>query len=252
MTFSYSLVLALFLLAPGFAVVAAIYTAGGPNRLEATPPPPNSVMALALVTGGALAAHALAAIFFAICHLIALVLGIAWSLPDPDPYLVAMALGTASPPIAAIGLAWILLLLVALSSGSFLLVRAILTGPLGQSEAIKAALYGWLHDLYRDDGAIAYVVTNLAVNNAVVGYEGAVEYVILDADRQVQTLVLADAQMFTLASPNRHGHVDRIEHPREIKLPLLTLKGSEIKNIVFDQIRFAPTPEGEPSDAQAD
>ncbi|MGH1558054.1 hypothetical protein ACRAWD_10215 [Caulobacter segnis] len=61
MTFSYNLVLALFLLAPGFAFVAGVYATGRSAIHEASPPPPNSIMALAMVTGASLVAHTAAA-----------------------------------------------------------------------------------------------------------------------------------------------------------------------------------------------
>lgn len=68
MTFSYNLVLALFLLAPGFAFVAGVYATGRSAIHEASPPPPNSIMALARVTGGSLVAHTFAAILFMLGH----------------------------------------------------------------------------------------------------------------------------------------------------------------------------------------
>ena len=236
MTFSYSLVLALFLLAPGFAFVAAIYIAGSPRRMEASPPPPNSVMALAMVTGGALAAHGFAALVFAMFHLIALLVHGAWSLPEPDPYVLALHLGTLPTGSASLGLAWILILLAGLCALTFWTTHVLVHGPGARWKSLNAALYGWLHEIREDDGALAYVVTPLTLDGAAIGYEGVVDYVVLDSEKQILSLVLIDAQGFTLVA--KGGIVHRVPNPRDAKMSRLVLTKSEIRNVVFDPIRL--------------
>jgi hypothetical protein len=105
-TFSFNLVLALFLLAPGFAFVMGVYYGGPRTKLEPTPPPPNSLLALALVTSGALAAHLACAGFYAVCELIALAAKASWSLPHPNPYVVALGLNGAADRYREFGLFW--------------------------------------------------------------------------------------------------------------------------------------------------
>jgi hypothetical protein len=53
---------ALFILAPGLAVFAALYTSGGGKVGAPAPPAPNSFTALSIVIFGALTAHAAAAL----------------------------------------------------------------------------------------------------------------------------------------------------------------------------------------------
>ncbi len=64
MTFSLNLVLGLFLLAPGFAVFAGLYHASHIGPVRSPPPPPGSILALTIVSLGALAAHFLSALVF--------------------------------------------------------------------------------------------------------------------------------------------------------------------------------------------
>jgi hypothetical protein len=243
-TFSYSLVLALFLLAPGFAFVAAIYAASGRNRMEAAPPPPNSIMALAIVTGGALAAHSLTALFFALCHLAAWLFKASWSLAEPDPYVLSLHLGALPPADAALGLAWILAVLTVVCALTFLITRRLIHGTASNWPALNAALYGWLHEIREDDGALAYVVTHLTLDGAAIGYEGVVDYVVLDSEKQILSLVLIDAQTFTLVA--KGGIVHRVPNPRDVKMERLVLTKSEIRNIAFDPIKLAPSDELSP------
>jgi hypothetical protein len=56
-TLSFNLILGLFLLAPGLAVFAALYHGSRLGPVESPPPPPGSILALSIVTVGALIAH---------------------------------------------------------------------------------------------------------------------------------------------------------------------------------------------------
>jgi hypothetical protein len=64
LTFSFTLVLGLFLLAPGLAAFAGLYHGSKLGRIEAPPPPPGSILALSIVTVGAMVAHLVGALVF--------------------------------------------------------------------------------------------------------------------------------------------------------------------------------------------
>lgn len=64
MTFSFNLVVGLFLLAPGFAVFAGVYHSSNLGPVRSPPPPPGSILALSIVSIGALIAHFLGAVLF--------------------------------------------------------------------------------------------------------------------------------------------------------------------------------------------
>ncbi|KQV58619.1 MULTISPECIES: hypothetical protein [unclassified Caulobacter] len=239
MTFSFNLVLALFLLAPGFAFVMGVYYGGPRTRLEPTPPPPNSLVALALVTSGALAAHLACAGFYAACELIALWSKASWSLPHPNPYVVALGLNGAADRYREFGLFWALLNLTALSAATFGATRLVIDWRLRKHSRIRGALYGWMSEATISEGAIAYVVTTLELDGAAVGYEGLVEYMTLDSSKQIVSLVLSDCELFTMVA--KGGMVHRVRNPREEPLENIVLGREAIRNIAF-------TPVGAPED----
>jgi hypothetical protein len=181
--FSYNLVLALFLLAPGFAGFAGLYLASQLGRVKSQPMPPGSVLALALVTVSALAAHAIAASLFwaqrAFCDAFACI-----HLPvDPDPYAVFLAQGRGLSLAGDAQIALALLNLFGLTVFTFVLAR-LAGGWLSSLPAMRGLLYGWLADVVpaesriSGDGAaevfMAYVLSDLEDGGVVVGYEGAV------------------------------------------------------------------------------
>lgn len=237
MTFSYNLVLALFLLAPGFAFVAAVYAIGRSAIHEASPPPPNSIMALAMVTGGALLAHTAAALFFLACHVIAGWTGLWWPTADPNPYYLAWRLAGADGLATSSAFAWILSLLSLLSLATYGFTRWIMRGRLGRSDLVGAALYGWFWQIEKSRGAYAYVLTQFEGDNGAVGYQGALESVTLDADKQVSSLVLADAELFSIKVVD-DGRVVRTPTPRADNKLRVLLTRAEIRNIAYTPIVY--------------
>jgi len=237
MTFSYNLVLALFLLAPGFAFVAGVYATGRAAIHEASPPPPNSIMALAMVTGGSLVAHTVAAIVFLLCHVFAAWTHWYWPTLDPNPYYQARHLAGADGLATSVSFAWILFLLTLLCLGTYLFTRAIMSGPIGRSELVGGALYGWFWQIEKTQGAYAYVLTQFENDHGTVGYQGLLEYVTLDAEKQISSLVLTRAEPFSL-TVLEDRHVQRTPTSRaDNKLRVLLTK-AEIKNIVYSPLVF--------------
>ncbi len=245
MTFSYSLVLALFLLSPGFSFVAGIYAVGRSSR-EVSPPPPNSIMALAMVTGGALVAHALTASLFAVGAAIVTKLGWWWSLPHPDPYVLALDLTHVPVVHAGLGVAWILVALSIMSLVTYASTRAFMGSRLARTRTIGANLYGWFWQIEETRGAFAYVLTNFESEDWSTGYWGIMEYVILDSERQISTLVLAEAEAFTMAVDKETGELRRRPSSREGRKLRVYLTKAEIRNIAFVPVVYDDDPDVEP------
>ncbi|MBO9544360.1 hypothetical protein [Caulobacter sp.] len=237
MTFSYNLVLALFLLAPGFAFVAGIYATGRAAIHEASPPPPNSIMALAMVTGGSLVAHTVAAVIFLLCHVLNMWTRWHWPTLDPNPYYQARHLAAADGLATSASFAWILSLLTLLCLGTYLATRAVMNSPIGRSELIGGALYGWFWQIEKTQGAYAYVLTQFENDHGTVGYQGLLEYVTLDAEKQISSLVLTRAEPFSL-TVLEDRHIQRTPTPRTDKKLRVLLTKAEIKNIVYTPLVF--------------
>lgn len=234
MTFSFNLVLALFLLAPGFAFVAGIYSGGFKTRLETSPPPPNSIIALALVTAGALAAHMCWSMLYGLGQLIAGAMQLSWAWPNPNPYLDALKLSSGTDRAQSLGLPWILINLAMLTSATFLATQRFLDWGLERHAPVRNALYGWLAEATAVEGAIGYVVTNLELDGAAIGYEGILDYVTLDSSKQVVSLVLSDCELFTLVA--KGGIVHRVPNPRQAPLENIVLHREAIRNMAFTAI----------------
>ena len=234
MTFSFNLVLALFLLAPGFALVAGVYYGGPRKRLETAPPPPNSVITLALVTGGALVAHLACAGAYGLCEILAWLLHLSWPYPHPNPYGMALRLADAGERTRDLGLAWALFNLAALTAVVFGATRALVARRMRKPGFVRDTLYGWLAEATAAEGAIAYVVTTLELDGAAVGYEGVLEYMTLDSSRQIVSLVLTDCELFTLVA--KGGMVHRVRNPREKPLENIVLSREAIRNVAFTPI----------------
>lgn len=244
MTFSYNLVLALFLLSPGFSLVAGVYAVGRSSR-EVAPPPPNSIMALAMVTGGALVAHALTASFFAVGGAIVAGLGCWWTLPHPNPYVLAIGLGHVPASQAGLGVAWILVALSIMCLVTYASTRSFMSSRLARTRTVGANLYGWFWQIEETRGAFAYVLTNFESEDWSTGYWGIMEYVTLDSERQISTIVLAEAEAFTMAVDKKTGDLRRQPSSRPGRKLRVYLTKAEIRNIAFVPVVYDDDPDVE-------
>ena len=238
MTFSFNLVLALFLLAPGFALVAGIYSGGFKTRLETSPPPPNSIITLALVTGGALLGHLTWTALYGLGELVAAAAHLGWTLPHPNPYLAALKLATDDDRAKNLGLLWTLANLSALTVLSFVATRLLIGWQLQSHGVVRNALYGWMAEATAVEGAIGYVVTNLELDGAAIGYEGVLDYVTLDSSKQIVSLILTDCELFTLVA--KGGIVHRVANSRQKPLENIVLSRDAIRNMAFTPIGLKP------------
>jgi hypothetical protein len=191
--------------------VAGIYSGGFKTRLETSPPPPNSIIAQWAHLG--------------------------WRWPHPNPYLDALKLASSTDPARSLSLPWILINLAALTSATFVATQGLVGWGLERHGVVRNALYGWLAEATAVEGAIGYVVTNLELDGAAIGYEGILDYVTLDSSKQVVSLVLSDCELFTLVA--KGGLVHRVANPREAPLQNIVLHREVIRNMAFTPIGIA-------------
>ena len=242
---SVSLVLGLLLLAPGLATYAAIFHAGDVGPVRSPPPPPGSILTLAIITTGALVAHFSGALVLALqdwgCarwgH--CLVVGF-----RPDAYAVLADFASARRPIPVPDAVGILGTLLVLTVAAFVLTRQA-AGLRPVAGALRGVLYGWLNEVVvaRDanEVVLAHVLSDVQNDGSVVGYEGAVANMTTNAQKEITSILLSDCITFYLLV-TLNG-VDRIETEADEPIEQLYLDRDRIKNIAFERLRFeAPAP----------
>lgn len=185
MSLGFNVVLALFVLAPGLAVLGGIWLGTQSGKYLPAPPPPNSLLSLALVAIGALFVHAATALIFAIGRLVQVGLLLAgqywrsfgplWDVPNP--YVTILGLRDAVPGEGAI--AMILTLFCLQSVLAFALVGHVIRKDVSKGHYTRA-LYGWLSDLVEKSGrperyVTAFVLTGVEKDGRFLGYEGLLE-----------------------------------------------------------------------------
>ncbi|MBJ7319911.1 MAG: hypothetical protein KJ728_04315 [Alphaproteobacteria bacterium] len=258
MTITLGIAWALFILAPGLAVFAALYTSDG-GVVSPAPPAPNSFTALSVVIFGALAAHAVGAGLFALNDVISLFwspLEVPW---NPNPYAYFLSARPAVDRHLGLEICFLLALLLSLSAAAYAAVRH----TVDQDEKVSVKrrrldppepptplfrfLYGsWAAILTQlspepdyDKHLAAYIVTDMEAEKGWIGYEGEVEGVALDTDKQIVALTLRNCQAFKL-QPTK----DNLNHQviaRAAAIPLLMIDRSQIKNVAL-QVVFQQKP----------
>lgn len=239
MTFSFTLVLGLFLLAPGFAVFAAIYHGARLGPVESPPPPPGSILALAIVTVGALAAHLSGALAFwgqdVLCERVRC-LAVDH---EPNVYADLFNIARAKSAVTGAEVVAILVSLAVLTAATFALTRSVAQALAGRA-GLKGVLYGWLADVAvaeaADEAVLAYVVSDVEQDGTVVGYEGVVANLTTNADKEITSILLEGAETFYLRV-SQSGVVRRKVN-RTSPIPQLYLDRSRIKNVAFERVRF--------------
>jgi hypothetical protein len=252
LTFSYNLVLALFLLAPGFAAYAGLFvTTQREQRLHPAPPAPGSVLTLALVTLSSLAIHGVWAVVLWLQSVWVAHSDFYLRVPfDPNIYADLLNGGracVANRPCAAIGGAEIasglcnLLLLSALGY----LVTCWLMRLNWLEPRLRGFLYGWASGLVHDiqsapAGKIrltnAFVLTKTDHDGTAFGYEGILQNMTLNADKEIIALALTDVTAFYLKL--KAGQFKRVVLPNTAGIPNIYLERSEIRNVAFQFYDF--------------
>lgn len=241
MTFSFSLVLGLVLLAPGLAVFAGIYHAGRLGLVKSPPPPPGSILALAIVACGTLGAHLVGATVFWVQDLVCAHLRACLTVTDePNVYAILFGAALLNRTLTGFQAVALLATLVALTAAAFLAARA-LVARLGSGSGAKAFLYGWLADVdvasRPGEAVLAYVLSDIEADGTVVGYEGAVANLTTNADKEITSILLMDCETFYLRVTA--AGVVRRKAARPSDFAQIYLDRSRIKNIAFELVRFA-------------
>lgn len=247
MTFSYNLVLALFLMAPGFAAYAGLFfTTQRDGRLHPAPPAPNSVITLAIVTLAALFLHASWALILFLQgvwadHFCTFVVPF-----NPNIYADLLSAGSktdAATPMGGgevmVGL-WSLLIL---SVAGYFIVAGLVTSKFAQSR-LQGFLYGWAAELVEqiqveEKGyvrfATAFILTNIEHDGHAFGYEGALLNMALNADKEITSIAMTNVTAFYVKL--EAGRFKRIVLPRTAGIPNLYMEKAQIRNVSFQVFR---------------
>jgi hypothetical protein len=229
----------LFLLAPGLAGFAGLYHGSKLGRVEAPPPPPGSILALSIVTGGALLAHLIGALAFwlqdAVCGRLAC-LRVGY---EPNIYAALFNVALARGEVTGTQVVVILFDLALLTAIAFRGARAAF--GLAGDRALKGMLYGWLADVDvgedADEAVLAYVVSDIQQDGTVVGYEGVVANMTTNAEKEITSILLDSCEIFYLRV-SENG-VSRRNAARDSEIGQLYLDRAHIRNVAFERVMFA-------------
>jgi hypothetical protein len=240
MIFSYGLVLALFLLAPGFGVYAGLFSGAHLGVFRPGAPAPRSVLTLGVVVIGALVTHALWASACAFNDLWAGA-GLPTLLPPvPSAYDILMEAVVARRAAGDIGIAVFLSTASLLTLGAFV-ATAWLVGRPWVRPFHARFIYGWLSGLVEasendDTFILAFVLSDIVIDNRSLGYQGGVLNLTVNENKQITGVVLKDASAFYLDLGD-----DAVRHvpiPRREPINQIYIDGPQIKNIAFETYAF--------------
>ncbi len=234
--FSYTLVLALVLLLPGFCAWGGLRLVERTDLLTPRPDKPNSTSTLLVIVVGALAGHLFGALVFALqavwCGWTRACIRVAF---DPNVYrLIFEGVGKDGPVTDAAIFAWLLeLVLVGVAV-------AVAAYGLARSRWVKDRWdildFGWLSPAVRsvkagDAVIIAYVMTKTSDAGASVAYEGIVQQLALDDDQTITMLVLRNVDRFLIRVTGRG--IERVDQDQE-PIAQMQFHLAEIANVALE------------------
>jgi hypothetical protein len=236
MSFSYTLFLALLLIAPGLAVWAGFRIGERDALLSQAPEKPGSTLSLLIIVFGALAGHILMSGLFVVqtiwCSQTRFCLPLSF---DPNVYRVILTnkIGAEHPDDSAFVVWFTALLVPALLTGVFAWWAS---GWRWVRAFRENATFGWLRPLIDEARSgesfiVAYVVTTLEHNGANVAYEGIVENVALDDNRAISMLVLKRCDRFLVRITS--DNVERIDTTHQ-SIPLIQLEAKNFVNVALE------------------
>ena len=248
MTFSFGVIWAVILLAPGLAIYSALFVPSRALAFRPAPPSPNSLTTIGVVIGGALAAHMIWLTWLTYGNALLARSGF-WIVQfafDPNVYALTLSLLTSRMTVTVDALAYAMLHATGLTLAAYLAVRVLLRLKRVQS-ATEGLLYGHLAGLVRDLDeragfvVIAFVLTKVGDGSARVGYEGLVEKLSFGSDRIIAAITLSAASKFVM----RFGYSGFARVPGQMPsdpIDRLLIEQAQIENIAFNIYEPASLP----------
>jgi len=234
-TLGLGVLLSVFLLAPGLAIYAALFPSSSARGIRFAPPPPGSILTLTVIGFGALIAHAiwatLAALQFWVCSGTRRCLAVPF---DPNMYTAMLAVNEHSNAVTAVDVAISLLTIVIMSAIAFNLA-SFYAASAGGRGAMRNVLFGWLSDfveLAEPDGryTTAFVLTSTEHDGAYLGYEGLVENLAVNSDREITAVTLIEVNRFVVCVTGDGVLRRDVDRP---PLDRIYLDRANIKNIAL-------------------
>lgn len=236
MTIGFNVVLALFILAPGFGVAMGLWAAPRHKAFRPAAPPTTSTITLAVVTIGALLAHIAGAVVFGILAEVARAVcslgSLCWIDAEPNPYVVLLQAGAHTLKLTTLEIAWTLAVLGLLTAGAVWSTRwAVGKGYFDQ------LLYGWMAELLQKSApnnryAVAYVLTGLEKDGKYVGYQGLLDDMNLGADKEIISVSLTEVSPFYVKLGAEK--LERNYAEKETPIPQMHFSKDEIRNLAFE------------------
>ncbi|MDO9078361.1 MAG: hypothetical protein Q8R45_14080 [Brevundimonas sp.] len=229
-----NLLTALFLLSPGFGVFAGVYLTGLRRPFRPAPAAPGSLLALALVTIGALTAHAISALPYAAQEVLCATVSCTAVGFQPNPYVTLIDPEvTVTMPGVSMAIALIHLLIVALIGlgiGRFGMWLAT------KSQRFQSLFYGWTTELIdlastRFHVINAFALTDVTKDELSLGYEGTLLDLRQDANGKLLSATLRDVQAFVIELKSEG--VQRRRVPRAQPIPFMVLEAENVKNLAL-------------------
>jgi hypothetical protein len=240
MSFSYTLFLALLLLAPGLGVWIGL-RAGERNALiSQAPEKTGSTSSLLTVVFGALVGHILLSLLYVVQSFWCRATGLCFNVPfDPNVFRIILTSGRSSvsaPDIAF--LSWFFSLLLPAAMVAILSFWA--SSWQWVRDQREASTYGWLKrwvDLAKPKNSclLACVVTTLEHEGSNVAYQGIVENIALNDDRAITMLVLSNCDKFLVKVV---GDSSNTEESKPTPIALIHLEAKNFVSValeVFEQ-----------------
>jgi hypothetical protein len=240
---SYGVVLALFLLGPGFATYAGLFFSLRRSQFQSAPPPPNSIFSLGLVGMAALAWHAGWAVLLALndwgCrHAPCMAVGF-----EPDVYTAVLDSGVdRGPYVSSPEIAAFLSTCLGLSVAAFLASSAA-GRTKGLVRLLRQPLYGLYAGLaeqaaeaasaYPSAYVAAYVLTDVQKDGALLGYFGVLENLQVGPDKQVSGISLLESDTFLL---ELGPPIQRMAGQRSQLIERIIIGAEHINNLAFEVI----------------
>jgi len=229
---SFGFVLSILLLAPGFAAFAGYYFGALRGPVRQAPAPPNSFLALAAITFGALIAHSVAATLLA-GNAAWCAVGPCLSVPwEPNLYLELLRFRSPSS-VPGQGTAAALLISLAVVAVFGFGVGWLAAWRAQKSFRLRSLIYGWTADLAFSDALVvsAFVVSDLGSDGTYLGYEGIVQDLKIGTDGEIKTISLSDCDRFVLTV--KPDGLERVAVDRSM-IPFVMLEAANIKNIALN------------------